>query len=232
MTRGGENRRPGFSLVELLVAMVILAVLGCLVHAGYTSSREMAQQTQCASNLRQLGAGLLLYCQAHNGQFPKTRHDAAASESWVYTLAPYTGDVDAIRICPGDPRADKRLEAGLSSYVMNEYVAVVNQDYDFATGSFVVMEDYTNLMRLPRPAETITVFTGADDLPVNLSYDHTHSRSWVGANAYAYARQDIQPDRHRGGANYLYADAHVDFMTAPELRAIFARGVNPAKPPL
>ena len=212
--------------------MAILAVLACLIHAGVSSSRELAQQTKCASNLRQIGTGIILYCQANGGDFPETMHDNNnASKSWIHSLAPYTGDVDAIRICPGDPRADARLEAGLSSYVMNEYIAVTMQDFDFATGTYTTQEGYTNLTRLPNPAKTITVFTGADDLSLNIKSDHTHSRLWVGSNAYAYALDDIQPDRHRGGANYLYADGHVNFMLASELKAIFASGVNPAEPP-
>ncbi len=232
MHSGLSKNRPGaFSLVELLAGIAILAVLACLVHAGLSSSRDMARQTQCASNLRQIGTGITLFCQANRGQFPKTTHDTAASKSWIQTLAPYTGNVDAIRICPGDPKADERLEKGSSSYVMNEYVAVTSKSFNFATGQFEVNEDYTNLMQLPNPARTITVFTGADNRPVTVNSDHTHSRTWTGANGYAYARLDIQPDRHRGGANYLYADGHVDYMLASKLKEIFARGVNPAQPP-
>ncbi|MGE9292045.1 MAG: prepilin-type N-terminal cleavage/methylation domain-containing protein [Puniceicoccales bacterium] len=228
---GFQKRRPGFSLIELLAVMAVVAILACILHATLTGARATARQAKCASNLRQIGTGMMLFCQSNSGQFPKTTHDSRRSESWVYTLAPYIQNVDEVRICPGDPRADDRLEAELSSYVMNEYIAVTARTFNFATGQFVVNENYTNIMSLPQPGDTITVFTGADDLSVNISYDHTHSRTWIGSTGYASAKMDIQPDRHRGGANYLYADGHVDFMLASELKAIFARGINPAKPP-
>ena len=59
----------GFTLVELLVVIAILGVLVALLLPAIQSARESARRTACASNLRQIGIGLLNHHAAH-GHFP------------------------------------------------------------------------------------------------------------------------------------------------------------------
>ena len=74
------------------------------------------------SNMRQVGLAVIQYCELHHGWFPYSVHDHAASESWIYTIAPFLESVDAIRICPDDQQGKLRLDMKLTSYVMNAYV--------------------------------------------------------------------------------------------------------------
>src|SRR5205807_6277162 len=53
----------GFTLVELLVVMAIVAVLSGILFPVCARVRESAHQASCASNLNQLGHGLRLYMQ-------------------------------------------------------------------------------------------------------------------------------------------------------------------------
>ncbi len=62
------NRR-GFSLVELLVVIVLIAMLMAVVLPGLVGSRKRSQSVLCQANLKQNATAALLFDQA-NGHFP------------------------------------------------------------------------------------------------------------------------------------------------------------------
>jgi prepilin-type N-terminal cleavage/methylation domain-containing protein len=60
----------GFTLIELLVVIAILAILVAILFPVFARARAKARQSSCASNLRQIGVGLLLYAQDYDEHFP------------------------------------------------------------------------------------------------------------------------------------------------------------------
>ena len=62
------TRRHGFTLVELLVVVAIIALLAALILPGLSRAREYAYFTRCKSNLRQIGIGFLVFGTDHRGQ--------------------------------------------------------------------------------------------------------------------------------------------------------------------
>jgi prepilin-type N-terminal cleavage/methylation domain-containing protein/prepilin-type processing-associated H-X9-DG protein len=56
---GGPTRRRGFTLVELLVVVTIIGLLLALLLPGIQSASNVARQTACASNMRQLALALV-----------------------------------------------------------------------------------------------------------------------------------------------------------------------------
>jgi prepilin-type N-terminal cleavage/methylation domain-containing protein/prepilin-type processing-associated H-X9-DG protein len=63
-------RDRGFTLIELLVVIAILAILAALLFPVFAQAREKARQTACLSNLKQIGAALMMYVQDYDGFLP------------------------------------------------------------------------------------------------------------------------------------------------------------------
>ena len=64
------DRRHGFTLVELLVVIGIIAVLIGILLPSLNKAREQARGTYCLGNLRQLGIGMQLYRQYNKDYYP------------------------------------------------------------------------------------------------------------------------------------------------------------------
>jgi len=62
--------RAAFTLVELLVVIGIIALLIAILFPSLRKARESANRAVCLSNVRQVGAGLMLYAQNNRGVFP------------------------------------------------------------------------------------------------------------------------------------------------------------------
>ena len=101
------RRRCAFTLVELLVVIAIIGILVALLLPAIQAARESARRINCASNMRQIGIAIHQFCDAHQGQFPQTSH-TDVTQSWIFTLAPFTESCDQLRICPTDPKAVER----------------------------------------------------------------------------------------------------------------------------
>jgi prepilin-type N-terminal cleavage/methylation domain-containing protein len=67
--QGRNASRSGFSLIELLVTISIIAVLVALISPAVQSAREAARRTQCLNNIRNLGQAVDNFASAAS-QYP------------------------------------------------------------------------------------------------------------------------------------------------------------------
>jgi prepilin-type N-terminal cleavage/methylation domain-containing protein/prepilin-type processing-associated H-X9-DG protein len=119
--RGDSHRRSaGFTIIELLVALVIVAILAALSINLTKSARSVAHQASCASNLRQLGTAVRLYLNDHDNHFPPYVEKTREGTIWYFgretggggsegereldreagPLYPYIQQTGSIEVCP------------------------------------------------------------------------------------------------------------------------------------
>lgn len=77
-------RRPGgavrgFSLIELLVVLAVTVILTSLLFPAFRGVHESARRLSCASNMRQIGAALILYGIDHAEHLPSSRFGSAGT---------------------------------------------------------------------------------------------------------------------------------------------------------
>ncbi len=97
--------RRGFTLLELLIVVVIIAVLAGIAFPVGRSMLSKSREAACLGNLRSIGVGLQLYLQDNNQKLPTLAlgRDGKTSEEPVLetVLLPYMESGDAFE-CPAD----------------------------------------------------------------------------------------------------------------------------------
>jgi general secretion pathway protein G len=72
-----NRRRSGFTLVEVLVVMIILAILAAVVVPRVVGRTEDARRARAVADIESLGTALDLY-KADNGDYPTTEEGLQA----------------------------------------------------------------------------------------------------------------------------------------------------------
>jgi len=83
------HRPPAFTLVELLVVVGVIGVLMSILLPAMGRARAQSNAVKCMSNLRQIGMGLVMYCDENNGfVVPSYNLPPAPGSSSNYTGGP------------------------------------------------------------------------------------------------------------------------------------------------
>jgi prepilin-type N-terminal cleavage/methylation domain-containing protein/prepilin-type processing-associated H-X9-DG protein len=211
--------KRGFTLVELLVVIAIIGVLIGLLLPAVQSARAAARRTECRNNLHNLGLAMHLFANARSGNFPWNNHKSE-EESWVFTLGPYTENVDAVRTCPDDPNREKWLAEKGTSYMINQYVSSSNE---------MLPGSVRNINKIRETSKLVILFEGADKR--NATDDHVHCPNWYSQAAldtkdsWNQLVKEVHPARHGGSSNYLYADGHVETISEETIYEMLMRDV-------
>jgi prepilin-type N-terminal cleavage/methylation domain-containing protein/prepilin-type processing-associated H-X9-DG protein len=186
--RGGG----GFSLVELLVVIGIIALLLAMLLPAMSRVRRDANSTACKSNLRQCGLMLLMYANEHRGwMFPVGWGSDKPRERRlpVYVFQPPPRWNPRELRCPDDPEPKEE-----HSYVLNSHLPERGVRYG----------------RNPGIPIDRAVWMGEK---VSTCDDYYLENKEQGNEFYSV----VEPNRHgvRLGSNYLFMDLHVSG-TAPQ----------------
>ena len=186
------RKRPSraFTLIELLTVIAVIGVLVAILFPVATRVRALGGSTRCLSDLRQIGAALLLYANEIRGRLPSTSHDRApdgTSRSWTHTLASYLG-ANFLGRCPSAPDHPAKITYGWNDLLVT------------AAGEGIAFTACRT------PAATLA----AAELSLDELSEHLHfSGAARGRVTSALFRSQVNVECHGSGANYLFVDAHV-----------------------
>ena len=94
--------RRGFTLVELLVVIGIIALLISILLPTLARVRESAKRTQCASNLRSLNQASLILANNFKGHFRLSHRDLREQDSSGWSYGPAAGTVTLVNTDKND----------------------------------------------------------------------------------------------------------------------------------
>jgi len=105
-SQGHAKLRRGFTLVELLVVVSVIAILVALLLPALQRARDSARLNTCRSNLRQLGMALHAHADRHgrfcSGAFDWRRDGCVEEVGWVADLV-RMGTLPGELLCPASP---------------------------------------------------------------------------------------------------------------------------------
>ena len=97
-----SRNRSGFTLVELLIVVAIIAVLGAILLPVYASAKSSGRRAKCQSNLRQIGQAFQLYQADYSDCYPNTGDPYLwMGRRWRWPLKRYV--ILAAQKDPNDP---------------------------------------------------------------------------------------------------------------------------------
>ena len=113
--------RNAFTLIELLVVIAIIAILAAILFPVFARARENARRSSCASNLKQIGLGILQYTQDYDEKFlsqagPTGFFSATNTDrNFGIILQPYIKSKQVF-VCPSASGSTYLISGGTGAY--------------------------------------------------------------------------------------------------------------------
>ncbi|MCX8109147.1 MAG: type II secretion system GspH family protein [Verrucomicrobiae bacterium] len=219
--------RQGFTILELLVVVAIIAILASLVMGAVSRGKSRASQVVCLNNLRQLSATLFVYADDNNDTVPPNGYGSAktlgGNKLWVvgdehldphaYTnvdyilnpglaaFAPYVRSLGPYK-CPADRgtvEIDGQRHRRLRNYSLNSYIGWADWLFSFNKPSYWTFQKVSHFAL----ADPGSILLFLDVSPGNICYSAFVIR--VGSDGHFYHLPGTQ---HGKSGAVSFADGH------------------------
>jgi len=208
-----RSRQRGFTLIEMLTVVAIISVLAAILFPVFGSARERGRQTQCLSNLRQLGLALNMYAHDYDERYPLAGAVGSAGADWVPAmelpndafrvesgaLFSYAKSAELYR-CKSDPEG---FRTGLS-YRMNGELG------GFPMGAVECPSSVVLLIEAPVKDACFRIGNAPDDTPIPVYDPATYPADRIPS--------PMNPT-HLDKASIVFVDGHVDAMRFGQVKA-------------
>ena len=229
------RRAGGFTLIELLVAIAIVAILAAILFPVFQQARGKARQASCASNLRQLGLAVAMYCQDNEAYPPHNHRPTNTAIRWYHILQPYIAN-QQIFVCPSirpaDPANLRNGSYGYNyQYLGNAHFIdparrVVTDAQIQVPADTVAIMDSDGVARADVKGQGVTYVPYYHSFIVDPPMSNWSSPPLPGPldedNGWAWRGLRSWPGFwHNGGANVAFCDGHVKWLRRERLLGAF-----------
>lgn len=212
--------KPGFTLTELLITLGIIAALAALVLPILVSARSRAHRATCLSNMRQLGAALLLYAQDNDGYFCPTVSDdhgkhwdrllcASVKNKTVFRCpscaVPASAEVSFPEAASGEAKG-YALNAELYNERTRIRPEITDASVRFPANTVALCE--VGYRATSSGGNAIRIYQSRPETGDDLETLHQTELHFIGSPGGL---------RHHSGSNYAFADGHARWFTPNQI---------------
>ena len=221
----------GFTLIEILTTVAIIAVLAALIFPAANSMLARGQSAKCMGRMKAIGAAVASHIADNNGAFPRggwgdsggnwnppLPTGSARSVGWLVDVWPYLGKSLEVFECPAAPATSP---TGQTSWTWMPESTASDPRYPMQYGYNAQLNTNRDSMRKNNQnVDRITAVLRPSGLPVLI--DVVFQNNFYGGVANAFNPAAPQTDgtsfatRHNGHGHVLWADGRVTAHTAEE----------------
>lgn len=210
----------GFTLLELLIGIAIIAILASLIYGQVRNTILSAQGISCLNNLRQLQIATLNYASDLGGVLPDSK-SWQANADYPGSIAPYLGlsnDTSvraspSVLTCTASHRQYKSVREYCRTYAMNLYAAG-------SVNNVVKPYQVGRLQRSNGSSSQALYMDGPVSVIGNLGYYQTSATpsNISGVAPFTYP--------HRGLMNVVFLDGHAENLSKHQITTILPDATN------